>query len=124
MSATTWWRVAVAGMSGPLVVELAKLATWHNGRRTLAHWRNVVDWVALAAFVVLDGILAPLTWYSEGAGVSVFRALHVGATSPLIVGAWASAETGPLDKQSSSRRTGRIVQGKDNTDERRSSHSA
>jgi hypothetical protein len=106
MMATTWWQVAIWGMVGPFLVELAKLATWHSVRQTMSRWRMPYYWVWFAAFVTLGGILSVLILHTQPV-----QAVHLGATAPLIVAAWASADSDSGEKSRSTRRSGRAVQG-------------
>lgn len=116
MVATAWWQIAIAGMCGPLIIELAKIATWRSFHRTRERWGNPLYWISFFTFVLLGGALATLVLYGEGNSISVLRAIHIGATSPLIVSAWASAESGHANSRARSRRSARVIPGRDTDD--------
>ena len=49
MHISTWSETCLAGMAGPLIIELAKVVKWHNPQRILYHWRmngfpNMILW--------------------------------------------------------------------------------
>jgi hypothetical protein len=95
MTATTWWQILLAGMAGPIMVELAKAAKWHRLDVINNRWREPGYWMPFAAFLVLGGLLGLFSYGGDAHGVPVLRVAHLGATAPLAVSAWASTRTSP-----------------------------
>lgn len=81
-------EVFLGGALGPFLVELLRIANWRNRTAVSLRYARLAYCVATAALLATGGIVAILYGVES---VPIVRAAHLGATAPLLVGAWASS---------------------------------
>ena len=81
-----WWQVFLAGAIGPVVVELVKLYRL-RGVRIQRKYRKAQYWLLSLAILPISGLVA----CAHGTqNIPFTLALQLGATTPLLLGAYAS----------------------------------
>lgn len=88
---TEFWTLFFEGMLGPLILELVKIAAWHDKRKTAARYSDPTYWIGTGALFFLAGFVVAIT--NLGHPVSLLQATQLGINAPAIACGWASAQS-------------------------------
>lgn len=90
MVVSGFWQVFAVAAVGPVIVEALKLYRL-RGRRIHDRYRRAQYWLLSVPIVPISGLIAAAQGTQD---VPVLAALQLGATAPLLVGAWATGSSG------------------------------
>lgn len=83
-----FWPVFFAGLLGPLLVELIKLAAWRDVEKMRTKYSQPLYWIGTAALFVVAGIVVVINGVEH---VKILHAVQLGINAPAIVAGYANA---------------------------------